>query len=107
MNGYVEIEIKEDDITSEVRYWETTLVMYAMGEYLSMNTVKNYTIKMWNFVKLLEMYYHDDGYFILRFNSHNDMDVVLMKGPYSIRNISPFAISLFPNFHCIYGKQTV
>lgn len=58
-----------------------------MGEDLSMNTVKNFMVNMWKFIKLPEMYYQDDGYFILRYNSHDDMDVVLMKGPYSIQNI--------------------
>ncbi|XP_058766375.1 uncharacterized protein LOC131639973 [Vicia villosa] len=33
------------------------------------------------------MYYHEDGYFLLRFKSHDDMDAVMMKGPYTLRNI--------------------
>ncbi|XP_058746852.1 uncharacterized protein LOC131619814 [Vicia villosa] len=84
----IEIEIEEDDIASEVQYWETTLILYAMGEELSMNMVKNFMEKTWSFVKLPDMFYHDEGYFILQFKSHEDMDAVLMRGPYTLRNIS-------------------
>ncbi|CAK8532594.1 unnamed protein product [Lathyrus sativus] len=34
-----------------------------------------------------DLYYHDDGYFLLRFNSQGDKEVVMMKGPYTIRNM--------------------
>lgn len=43
-NEGVEIEI-EDDIASEVKYWETSIIMYAMGEELSMNMVKHFMDK--------------------------------------------------------------
>ncbi|KAH1253271.1 putative ribonuclease H protein [Glycine max] len=99
VNGEVEIEIEEDDIATEMKFWETTLILYALGEDLSMNAVKSYMVKMWNFVKLPEMYYHDDGYFILRFNSHDDMDVVLMKGPYTIRNVPLLLKEWKPDFN--------
>ncbi|KAG5034515.1 hypothetical protein JHK87_009425 [Glycine soja] len=99
VNGEVEIEIEEDDIATEMKFWETTLILYALGEDLSMNAVKSYMVKMWNFVKLPEMYYHDDGYFIMRFNSHDDMDVVLMKGPYTIRNVPLLLKEWKPDFN--------
>ncbi|KAL5134431.1 Transposon TX1 uncharacterized protein [Glycine soja] len=99
VNGKVEIEIEEDDIAIEMKFWETTLILYALGEDLSMNAMKSYMVKMWNFVKLPEMYYHDDGYFILRFNSHDGMDVVLMKGPYTIRNVPLLLKEWKPNFN--------
>lgn len=45
VNGEVEIEIDDEDITSEVRFWETALIMYVLGYELSMNTVKNHMMK--------------------------------------------------------------
>ncbi|KAL5184132.1 Transposon TX1 uncharacterized protein [Glycine soja] len=99
VNGEVEIEIEEDDIATEMKFWETTLILYALGEDLSMNAVKSYMVKMWNFVKLPEMYYHDNGYFILRFNSHDDMDAVLMKGPFTIRNVPLLLKEWKPDFN--------
>ncbi|CAK8576489.1 unnamed protein product [Lathyrus sativus] len=87
VNGVVEIEIEQEDIETEVQFWDNALILYVVGEDLSMNTVKNFMQKMWNFVKIPDLYYHDEGYFLLRFNSHEDRDVVMMKDPYTIRNM--------------------
>ncbi|XP_058784781.1 uncharacterized protein LOC131659638 [Vicia villosa] len=94
----IEIKIEDADIESEVQYWETALILYAMGEELSMNVVKNFMERTWNFVKLPDMFYHEEGYFILRFKSHDDLDAVLMRGPYTLRNISVMLREWKPNF---------
>ncbi|CAK8575428.1 unnamed protein product [Lathyrus sativus] len=87
VNEEVEVEIEEKDIGTEIKFWETALIMYVLGEDLSMITMKNYMTKAWNFIKLPDMYYHDEGYFLLIFKSHSVMDVVMMKGSYTIRNM--------------------
>ncbi|XP_058726095.1 uncharacterized protein LOC131597411 [Vicia villosa] len=97
--GGIEIEIEEDDIASEVKYWETALILYTMGEDLSMNMMKNFMEKTWNFIKVPALYYHDEGYFIIRFQSHSDMDAVLMKGPYTLRNITLMLKEWKPDFN--------
>lgn len=61
--------------------------MYTLGKDLSMNAVKQYMIKFSNFIKLPEMYYHDDGYFLLLFHSFKDEDTILMRDPYTIHNL--------------------
>lgn len=40
MEGVIEVEIKEADIESEVKLWESAIIMYTLGRYLSMNAVK-------------------------------------------------------------------
>ncbi|XP_058774117.1 uncharacterized protein LOC131648371 [Vicia villosa] len=80
------VEIEEKDGESEKRFWENVLIMYVIGANLSMNAVKNYMMKAWNFVTLPEMYYNDEGFFILKFKNGEDIDTVLMKGPYTIQN---------------------
>lgn len=49
-----------------------------------MNAVKRLMMRTWNFVTLPDLYYHDEGYFFIRFRSRKDIDVVLKGGPYSI-----------------------
>lgn len=41
----------------------------------------------------------DDGYFILRSNAQDNMDAILMKGPYSIRNIPLLFKEWKPDFN--------
>lgn len=87
VNGEIEIEIKEKDIESKVKYWELTLIMHVLGGDLSMNTVKQYTTKFWNFLQLPDMFYNKEGYFILSFNSMRDTKTVFMKRPLTIYNM--------------------
>jgi hypothetical protein len=56
-------------------------------------------IKQWNFVKLPDMYYNNEGYFVLRFHSHKERDDVLLKGPYTIRNMPMLLAEWKPNFN--------
>ncbi|CAK8569173.1 unnamed protein product [Lathyrus sativus] len=87
VDGKIEVLIEEDDVSSEVKFWESSLILYAMGADLSMNVVKNFMTRSWNFVQLSDMYFNDEGYFILRFKSFTDRDEVLLRGPYMLRNI--------------------
>lgn len=87
VEGRIEIEIKDKEVESEIRFWENSLIMYVIGANLSMNAMKNYMTKAWNFVTLPEMYYNDEGFFILKFRKGDDMDEMLMKWPYTIQNM--------------------
>ena len=42
IEGEIEMEIEETDVELEVKYWESSLIMYVIGQDLSMNVVKNY-----------------------------------------------------------------
>ncbi|XP_058776119.1 uncharacterized protein LOC131650425 [Vicia villosa] len=84
--GIFEVEIEEKDVEAEIRFWENSLIMYVIGTNLSMNAMKNYMSRMWNFVALPDMFYNDEGYFILKFKNGDDRDKVLMKGPYTFQN---------------------
>ncbi|XP_058723186.1 uncharacterized protein LOC131594992 [Vicia villosa] len=61
------------------------------GKDLSMNAVKQFMSRSWNHVKQPDIYYHDTGYFLLRFHSYDDRDTILASGPYSIYN-SPMVL---------------
>lgn len=46
--------------------------------------------KFWNFVALPEMFYNEEGYFLLKFRTIEDRDSVLSKGPFTIYNMTMF-----------------
>ncbi|XP_058746636.1 uncharacterized protein LOC131619565 [Vicia villosa] len=97
-NGVVEVEIAPEDVASELDFWASSLIMYVMGGDLSMNSVKTYMTKQWNFVQVPDMYYHKEGYFLLRFRSFTDRDEVMMRGPYTIRNMPLLLKEWSPEF---------
>ncbi|XP_058763772.1 uncharacterized protein LOC131637201 [Vicia villosa] len=84
VDGEAELVIEEQDVISEMQFWANVLIMYAVGDDLSMNAVKKFMMNTWNFVTLPELYYNEEGYFIVRFKSKSDKDAVLMRGPYTI-----------------------
>ncbi|CAK8540592.1 unnamed protein product [Lathyrus sativus] len=69
IDGQVEVEIAEEDVESEVWFYETSLIMYVIGTNLSTHAIKNYMTRTWNFATLPKMYYNDECYFILKFKS--------------------------------------
>lgn len=99
VNGAVEVKIEEADIMSEVKFWASSLIMYVLGGDLSMSAVKQFMIRNWNFVKLPDMFYNEEGYFILRFHSSSDKDAVMMQGPYTIRNMPMLLRDWKPDFN--------
>ncbi|CAK8532570.1 unnamed protein product [Lathyrus sativus] len=86
VEGEIEVDIEDSDVESEVKYLESALIMYALGRELSINAVKNFMSKFWNFVKLSNIFYHEKGYFLLKFHSFRERDMVLMRGIFTIRN---------------------
>ncbi|KAG4969263.1 hypothetical protein JHK82_034972 [Glycine max] len=99
INGEVEVEIEAEDIASELQFWENAMILYVLGGSLSMTMLKNYMVKMWNFVILPDMLYHDDGYFLLRFMNREDKETVMMRGPYTIRNMPIILKEWTPDFN--------
>ena len=87
IDGRMEIEIDEEDANREALHWKNSLIMYVLGEDLSMHSVKNFMTKTWNYVQLPNIFYHDEGYFILRFNTNEAMESLLMKGRYTYRGM--------------------
>ncbi|XP_058755938.1 uncharacterized protein LOC131629159 [Vicia villosa] len=63
-----------------------------------MNMLKHYMERMWNFVQLPEMVYHEEGYFILKFITQSYNEEVLMKGPYTLRNMPILLCDWRPGF---------
>jgi hypothetical protein len=98
VNGEIEVEIEATDVDSEIKFWASSLIMYVLGGDLSMSAVKQFMTRHWNFVKLPDMFYNEEGYFILRFQSLADKDAVLMQGPYTIRNMPMLLRDWKPDF---------
>lgn len=98
IDGIVEVFISEEDVATEMDFWSNTLVMYVLGEELSMNAVKQFMSNVWNFISMPELYYNDTGYFPIQFRNAEDRDMVLRKGPYTIYRHPMFLKKWSPKF---------
>ena len=48
--------------------------------------MKRYILMNWSKVDKLDVFLHEEGYYIIKFKSLNDMNEVLYSGPYTISN---------------------
>lgn len=52
------MELDEEDVASEMEFWDTGLIMFAVRGELSLTAVKQFMSKVWNIVFLPTQYYH-------------------------------------------------
>lgn len=52
VDGEVEVVIESQDVQSKIQFWENALILYAIGDELSMNVMKKFMMNAWNFVSL-------------------------------------------------------
>ncbi|CAK8577790.1 unnamed protein product [Lathyrus sativus] len=84
VNGEIEILIEDTDVVEKLEFWDNASILFALGQNLSMNAVRIFMEKTWNFVAMPELYYNDEGYFVLRFKNNEDKEKIMEQGPYFI-----------------------
>lgn len=98
VNGKVEVTINEADIADELLYWDNVVILFALGENLSMHAVKKFMETTWNFVSLPELYYNEAGFFFVKFKNGDDKEKVMTSGPYFIYGKPLFIRYWTPDF---------
>lgn len=53
---------------------------------------------VWNSVTTPQVYLHDEGYIIFRFNSEEDTNKIIQQGPYKFQNIPMILNQWEPDF---------
>lgn len=86
VDGLAEVVI---DTKGENDFWTSGLILFATGKDLSMNAVKHFIGKVWKFVSMPDLYYHEDDYFIVRFMKPEDRDAVMAN------NLTQFSRCLY------------
>ncbi|XP_056695221.1 uncharacterized protein [Spinacia oleracea] len=63
--------------------WQASIVMYVVGEFPTIASVKRFMAAVWGDVAQPQVFYHDDGYFLIRFASNKEKNKVVAGGPYT------------------------
>ncbi|XP_019238403.1 PREDICTED: uncharacterized protein LOC109218493 [Nicotiana attenuata] len=66
--------------------WKKAVVMYVIGVAPSIGTMERFIASNWNFAAKPRVYYHNEGYFVVLFNTIEDKNEVLYTGPHTIGN---------------------
>ncbi|OIT00302.1 persulfide dioxygenase ethe1 -like, mitochondrial [Nicotiana attenuata] len=80
------IELNKEEIEKENAKWRQALILYVVGDTPTIGALERFISAHWNFSSKPKVFYHNDGYFVVRFNCMEDRDEVLYSGPYTISN---------------------
>ncbi|KAG5632415.1 hypothetical protein H5410_004132 [Solanum commersonii] len=85
-NGEKVIELKKDEIDKATKEWKQALILYVVGESPTIAMMERYIALQVNTVSKPKVYYHNDGYFLVRFANLDDRNKVLYSGPHLLNN---------------------
>lgn len=81
-DGKLVAHLLETELKDGCNKWKSALIMYVVGFTPTIAALKAYFTRSWT-VALPEIFKHDDGFFILKFASQSDRNLVIANGPYS------------------------
>ncbi|KAK6788794.1 hypothetical protein RDI58_012592 [Solanum bulbocastanum] len=88
VNGKLVVNLDEKEQEKEEVKWKHSLVLYIIGEMPGYNYMKPFISQTWANVANPDLFYHDEGYYVVKFQSEPDLKEILFAGPYSINNKS-------------------
>lgn len=77
---------QKPEVDAMTEKWITSLVMYIVGEVPTIASIKRYIVANWSQVSVPSVYLHDDGYFVVHFNTIEERNEILCGGPYTFFN---------------------
>ncbi|XP_019265997.1 PREDICTED: uncharacterized protein LOC109243506 [Nicotiana attenuata] len=88
VNGRTVVQLEAEEVEPEEEKWNFALIVYIIGETPGYNAMSRYISQNWLNIDTPELYLHDEGYYVVRFNSITDMHIVYYAGPYTLSNRS-------------------
>ncbi|XP_019263541.1 PREDICTED: uncharacterized protein LOC109241271 [Nicotiana attenuata] len=85
-NGEVIIKLCKEEVEEETQKWKQALILYVVGSTPTIGAMERFIASAWNFTTKPKVYFHNDGYFVVRFNSISDRDEILYSGPHMLNN---------------------
>lgn len=70
-----------------MKQWESALIGYVVWEAPYEKQMENFVTRVWNFVAKPLILWHDEGYYIFKFQIVKDKKIVLQDGPYYYNNM--------------------
>ncbi|KAH0642180.1 hypothetical protein KY290_033780 [Solanum tuberosum] len=102
-NGEKIIELCKEEVEVETQRWKHALILYVVGAEPTIAAIERYIAAQWNYIAKPKVFYHNDGYFLVRFGSFEDRDEVLYLGPHMLGNKPIIVKTWEPDFDI--GKE--
>lgn len=97
-NGEKIVELQQAEIEKKTEKWKMAVILYAVGDTPSIGAIERFIASQWNFVAKPKVYYHNDGFFVVKFRSVEESNEVLYSGPCTINSKSVITKVWTPDF---------
>ncbi|XP_009798363.1 uncharacterized protein [Nicotiana sylvestris] len=85
-NGETIVELAKNEVEKETEKWRNALILYVVGNTPTIGALERFIVSQWNFVAKPMIFYHNEGYFVIKFNNMEDRDAILYSRPHTIGN---------------------
>lgn len=91
--GYVALQLKHgiptaklqvNEIEKEAMKWRNEIIFYVIGDNPTISYLTNYLHKQCEIKGATEIFYHAEGYYVVRFDNSADKEKMLYEGPYML-----------------------
>lgn len=100
-------KLLKTELENEEDKWKNALIGFVIGDCPGYKQMLNFVSGKWEGISLPQIFLHNDGYFIFKFASQEDMHLIWSQGPYSL-NFRPLVLKPWtPNFKMSTTDLTV
>lgn len=71
-DGIRKAQLKQDETKIENEKWKKAIMPYVIGESPPIGATERFIASQWNFAAKPKVYYHNEGYFVILFNTVED-----------------------------------
>ncbi|XP_070019439.1 uncharacterized protein [Nicotiana sylvestris] len=97
-NGVKVVQLNEIEMEKQSRQWRNTLIGYVLGGMPSFKEMQQFVYGVWHFVSTPRVFLHDDGYFIFKFESEDNKNLLFHNGPYTFNSRPMILKEWIPDF---------
>jgi len=71
------VQLEENEVQVEEDKWKCARIAYVIGECPGYNIMNRYITMNWTGVTRPDVYLHDEGYYIVKFQTLSDMNEIM------------------------------
>lgn len=79
-------KLNPKEVFTQTEKWKKALIGYVIGGAPPFKEMLRFVYGVWNFVSTPQIYLHDEGYYIFRFDSDEDKARVMQQEPFTFNN---------------------
>lgn len=83
IDGEIVVQLEKKEVERETEKWKCALIVYAIGDCPGYNAMTRFVAQNWNIAEPC-IYMHEQGYFVVKFQSMEDTQEILLAVLYSI-----------------------